>query len=63
MKRHQRPRATLRRETIRHLNDLTIAYGGLPWERDPKFVITSPAQTAPNEACSGSCCTKVGQTY
>ncbi len=58
-----RTKLALQGETIRHLNDLTVVYGGLPWERDPKFIITSPAQTAPNEACSGSCCTKVGQTY
>jgi hypothetical protein len=55
-----RRRITVRRETIRHLTDLDIRGGGpMPWEK----IITSPAQTAPNEACSGSCCTKVGQTY
>lgn len=62
MRRVLRPRTHVRRETIRHLTDLVMVRGGMPWQHDPK-IITSPAQTAPNEACSGSCCTKVGQTY
>ena len=61
MKRSRRRKTYVSREIIRHLTDLHVAGGSMPWEK--AAIITSPAQTAPNEACSGSCCTKVGQTY
>jgi hypothetical protein len=61
MKKSSRRKTHVSRETIRHLTDLTVVGGVMPWEK--ATIITSPAQTAPNEACSGPCCTRVGQTY